>query len=215
MEFFAFWAGVFYSGGMGDELTEEQKAMFSRLFDRKIREIYFSPKVRADQKKSFLETLRKMKELWPMLDEMSPEERDNISTLTSLSSSMLTNIADAEVWSRNRRLRNKRYVLWKHTFRDEYLVLFSYFKVSEEIHKQSTIVFPKGLPKPGKPVKSYFYRHAFATKGYREVARGTFFQKFMEVTTVAYTLKSADRTIRFYLVDTTYKSPEVTAYAIL
>lgn len=199
---------------MSDELTVEQKARMDRRFNLKIREFYFSPKKRAAEKQRFIVTLREMKEIWPRFSEMTPDYRDMVITITSFCSYMLTHIADAEVWSRGRVLRNKRFTLWKYMFRNEYLVLFSFFKVSEDINKEGSIIFPEDLPKADKPVKAYFYRHAFTTKGYREVARGTFYQKYMEITKVAYTLKGADRTIRFYLDDTKLKSPEVTAYAL-
>ncbi len=199
---------------MNDELTDRDKARIDKHFNIRVRQLYFSPKTRAAEKNRFLDILRRMKALWPTLGSMPEEERGITSTLTSFCSTMLGIVLDAEKWSEGRRLRNKRFILWKHVFRNEYLVSFMFFKLSEGIHKQGSIIFPDGLPKPGKPVISHFYRHACATLGYREVGRGTFYQKFTDITTVAYTLKGADRTIRFYLVDKNNKREELTAYAL-
>jgi hypothetical protein len=199
---------------MSEELSEKEKVSIDKHYNARVKQLYFSPKFRKAEKRLLLRTLRHMKTLWPSRASLPETERDVINSLTAFSSTMLGIVSEAEKWNAGRKLRNKKYILWKHTFRNEYLVSFMFFKVSEGIHKQGSVIFPAGLPAPGLPVIAYLYRHAFATGEYREIERGTFYQKYIDIGTVVYSLKNTARTIRFSLIDEKHKPDELMAYAI-
>lgn len=101
------------------------------------------------------------------MDEMDETHRDLVRAFTEFCTNMLGKVSDADAWVRGLVLHNKRIKVYQHMFRkQEFIVVFDFFKVSEEVRKQGTIIFPRGLPVGRRAKRAYFYRHGFDTKQY-------------------------------------------------